>query len=106
MKKRLRKKLRLREFQQLGFYVDFKLNIPFTDEVEFVFWDKLVAFVEARDLEIGGSMSSFYTTRTGRSTATDADREALAAWLHQQPEVSAVQVWPLDDFWYGPFNWL
>ncbi len=90
----------------MGFHVDFNLTIPFTDEAEFAFWHKLVAFVEARDLEIGGSMSSFYTSRTGRNTATDTDREALAAWLHQQPEVSDVKVWPLDDAWHGPFKWL
>lgn len=51
-------------------------------------------------------MSSFYTARTGRNTATDTDREAVAAWLQQQPEVSAVKVWPLDDAWHGPFKWL
>jgi len=106
MKKRLRKKLRLREFQQMGFHTDFHLNIPFTHEAEYVFWDKLTAFVEGLGLEIGGSISSFYAVRAGRGTATETDRESLATWLHQQPEVSNVKVWPLDDAWYGPFPWL
>ena len=106
MKKRLRKKLRLQEFQQMGFHVEFVLNIPFTDEAEFAFWDKLIPFVEGLGLEIGGSMSSFYTTRPGRGTTTEADREAMQAWLHQQPEASDVKVWPLDDAWHGPFAWL
>lgn len=106
MKKRLRKKLRLREFQEMGFHVDFELDIPFIPAVKDAFFDKLLPFVEARQLEIGGSLSSFYTTRAGRGTTTEADREALAAWLRQQPEVSAIRVWPLDDAWHGPFAWL
>jgi uncharacterized protein YggL (DUF469 family) len=106
MKKRLRKKLRLQEFQEMGFYVDFKVDFPANHEAEDAFFDKLFDFVDGHDLSIGGSMSSFYVTRDGRNTTTDADREALAAWLQQQPGVSAVKVWPLDDAWHGPFKWL
>ena len=90
----------------MGFHVDFHLNIPFTREAEDIFWDKLFDFVDAQQLEIGGSMSSFYATRAGRNAVTEADREALATWLHQQPEVSNIEVWPLDDAWHGPFAWL
>jgi uncharacterized protein YggL (DUF469 family) len=105
MKKRLRKKLRLREFQEIGFHTDFSLSAPST-EAEFAFWDKLIAFVEKQRLEIGGGINSFYATRVGRGTATDVDRKELRAWLQQQPEVSVVKVWPLDDAWHGPFKWL
>ena len=90
----------------MGFYADFELDIPATREDEAVFWDKLFAFVDAQELSIGGSMNSFYVTRAGRGTVTNADREALATWLQQQPETSAVKVWPLDDAWHGPFKWL
>lgn len=106
MKKRLRKKLRLQEFQQMGFLTDFNLDIPFTDEAEFAFWDKLIDFVEERQLTVGGSMNSFYVACAGRGTVTEADRIALGAWLHQQPEVADIKLWPLDDAWYGPFQWL
>jgi uncharacterized protein YggL (DUF469 family) len=106
MKKRLRKKLRLQEFQEMGFHVDFNVDIPANNEAEDAFFNKLFDFVDEHNLSIGGSMSSFYVTRDGRNTITDADREALAAWLHRQSEVSAVKVWPLDDAWHGPFNWL
>lgn len=106
MKKRLRKKLRLQEFQEMGFHTDFKLAIPSTREAEDLFWDKLFDFVDAKGFSIGGSMSSFYVTRAGRSSTTEDDREAFAAWLQQQPEILAVKVWPLDDAWHGPFKWL
>lgn len=105
MKKRLRKKLRLREFQEMGFHTDFSLNVTSAD-AEYAFWDKLIAFVEKQGLEIGGSISSFYATRAGRGTSSDADREALLKWLQEQPEVSSVKVWPLDDAWHGPSAWL
>ena len=72
----------------MGFYVSFDLNTPFTNEAELAFWNKLIDFVEGLHLEIGGSMSSFYVTRDGRSTTTNADRKALETWLQQQPEVS------------------
>lgn len=106
MKRRLRKKLRLREFQQMGFATDFTLSLASTSTAESTFWRKLIEFVEAEGLEIGGSLSSFYVVRTGRGTATDTDRENLATWLRQQPEVTIVNVWPLDDAWHGPYTWL
>ncbi|WP_286192473.1 50S ribosome-binding protein YggL [Hymenobacter sp. BT559] len=106
IRKRLRKKLRLREFQEMGFHVDFKVDIPANSEVEDAFFDKLFDFVDERELSIGGNMSNFYVSRGERNSTTDADREALSHWLQQQPEVSAVRVWPLDDTWHGPFKWL
>jgi uncharacterized protein YggL (DUF469 family) len=106
MKKRLRKKLRLQEFREMGFHVDFEVNLASTIEAEDAFFDKLFDFVDAQELSIGGSMSSFYVTRSGRNSATEADREAMAAWLQKQPEVSSVRVWPLDNAWHGPFKWL
>lgn len=90
----------------MGFHVDFEVAIPSTSEAEDAFFDKLFDFVDAQELSIGGSMSSFYVTRTKRATTTEADREPVATWLQQQPEVSGVKVWPLDDAWHGPFKWL
>nr|GFC22804.1 hypothetical protein [Tanacetum cinerariifolium] len=76
---------------EMGFHVDFKVDIPANHEAEDAFFDKLFDFVDEHDLSIGGSMSSFYVSRDGRNTTTNADREAMAAWLQQQPEVSAVK---------------
>ena len=104
MKKRLRKKLRLREFQEMGFHVDFDLNLPDTDEASFAFWDKLIAMVEGNKLQIGGGLTSFFTCGLPRRTSTEADREALTTWLRQQPEIANIRVGPLVDVWYGPFE--
>lgn len=90
----------------MGFHVDFEVNLAPSIEAENAFFNKLLDFVDGQELSIGGSMNSFYVTRTGRNSATDVDREAVAVWLRQQPEVSAVKVWPLDNAWHGPFKWL
>lgn len=103
MKKRLRKKLRLREFQEMGFKVKFDLNLPDTDEAQFALWDRLVEVVEANHLLMGGGFDDFFVQTNSRRTATEADREAIEAWLLQQPEVSAVNVSPLVDAWHGSF---
>lgn len=104
MKRRLRKKLRLREFQEMGFSVRFELNTPDTDEAYFAFWDKLVAAIEANNLLMGGGLNDFFVCTDSRRSATDTDREAIETWLQQQPEVSAVNVSPLIDAWHGNFD--
>lgn len=105
MKKRLRKKLRLWEFQEMGFYVSYDLAIPGGNEdEELEFLDRLIEVVEANQLEIGGAMDGFFACCDSRRSATDADRETLRRWLEQQPEVSNVRVSKLVDAWYGPFE--
>lgn len=104
MKKRLRKKLRLREFQEMGFRVKFNLNLPDTDEAPVAFWRELVVAIEANNLLMGGGINEFFVCTNSRRSATDADREAIETWLHQQPEVSAINVSPLVDAWHGNFD--
>lgn len=104
MKKRLRKKLRLGEFQEMDFKVKFDLNLPGTDEAQFAFWKKLVAEVERNGLLMGGGLDDFFVSTDSRRTTTEADRQAIETWLLQQPEVSAVNIGSLVDAWYGPVD--
>ena len=104
MRKRLRKKLRLREFQEMGFSVKFDFNIPGDDEFFLNFWVSLVGVVEANHLLMGGGLNDFFVCTDSRRSATETDREALATWLRQQPELSAVAVGPLVDVWHGNFD--
>lgn len=101
MKRRPRKKLQLREFQERGFHVS--LSVPYDNEDErlYEFWGRLVEVVEARNLSMGGALNNFFVAADGRRTATEAGREALATWLGQQPDVSAVVVGPLVDAWHS-----
>ena len=104
MKKRLRKKLRLREFQEMGFRVRFDFIDPKDDEFFTDFWQRLTQLSEANHLLMGGSLDDFFVQTNSRCPAIEADREALATWLHQQPKITNSNVSPLVDAWYGPFE--
>lgn len=101
MKKRLRKKLRLREFQEMGFPVKVDLDMPDTDEAYDAFWHRLVGMIEANRLLMGGGLIDFFVCTDSRRTATEADRAVVETWLRQQPEATAINVGPLTDAWYG-----
>ena len=101
MTKRLRKKLRLREFQETGFSVRFDLDLPDVEEAHFAFWHKLVEKIERDSLLMGGGLNDFFVCTNSRRSATDADRKAIETWLLQQPEISAVNVGQLVDAWHG-----
>lgn len=105
MKKRLRKKLRFGEFQEMGFQVRFDSPKEMTDDdVLDTFWPRLIDVVEDNSLEIGGSLTSFFATGETRRTVTEAQRAALGDWLRAQPEVSNVALGPLRDAWHGKFD--
>lgn len=104
MKKRLRKKLRLREFQEMGFSVKYDLDAAMTEDKLSFFWVKLIQMIEANHLMIGGGENDFFVATDSRRTATETDRATIQNWLQQQPEVSNITISPLVDAWYGPFE--
>jgi hypothetical protein len=79
VKRRLRKKKRVGEFRELGFGVRADLR-PGIDDAEIeTFVDRMIAFVEARQLAFGGGGEhngkfDAFVTRAGRGSATDDDR--------------------------------
>lgn len=111
MKKRLRKKKHIGEFQQLGFNVKFDLDVVWSNKGDQLWMDflldEIIDLAESRKLLIGGGLcpkgSSFYVTSEKRS-ATDEDREALREWLSDVDGVENVQVFELSDAWYGPWD--
>ena len=103
MKKRLRKKLWLREFQRTGFAVGLYLTFPTDDtEASYPFWHKLIAFVEANGLYVEGAINDFsvFTNYNliPQPAIKEADRYLIRDWLRQQPEVKGFRVRP-------PINW-
>ena len=109
MKKRLRKKLHLGEFQVLGFEVTGALAESVEDAGLDGLLDDLIDFVESRDLVCGSALSprdrsiNMFVERSPRS-CTNEDRDALGAWFRRRPEVASIDVRPLSDTWYpdGP----
>lgn len=105
MKKRLRKKKRLAEFKEFGWYVDYQFK-SISREADFAFWDTLLDKVESLELLIGGSTTSFFAHPAGRVPQATAQQrqQQLQQWLARQPGVGAVTISPLTDAWYGPFQ--
>lgn len=104
MRKRLRKKMRVGEFKELGFelFADLRPNSP-DDAVE-AFVDRLIIAVEARTLGVGGGGGrdgkfEGFVTRFGRGSATEDDRAALATFLEGDDTIVRHEVGALRDAW-------
>lgn len=99
--RRLRKKLHVGEFQELGFEVMFRLNAGLTTEQMGAFWDAFIGdAIEGNGLIYGGSTDGMACLRT-RGSADESHREAVRAWLASRPEVSEAGVGPLIDVWHA-----
>lgn len=105
MKKRLRKKLRLREFRQFGFEVSFRLPDDLDEAGVDGFEDTFIAdAIEARGLICGGGCGrvwDVFVTHAGRASAADEDRTKLAEWLGRHALVSSIHIGPLVDAWHS-----
>ena len=98
--KRLRKKLRIDEFKEYGFAVSFRLSDSLSPKAKDDLWALFLAeVIEKRGLAFSGNEEG-YITKFGRGSATERDREAVAAWLKERPSISRVTIGPLEDAWY------
>ena len=99
--RRLRKKLHLGEFQQLGFEVSISLkpNIGVADVDQFL--DEFILdAIEKNDLAFGGGSDGGFITTWKRGSASEEHRAIVDAWLKRRQEVVSVTVGPLVDAWY------
>ena len=109
MKKRLRKKLQISEFQRTAFAVGLYLTFP-TDDTEhsYSLWHKLTAFVEVNGLYVEGLINDFsiFTNYSlaPRPPIKEADRYLVRDWLRQQPEVKDFRIGPPSVSWRPFFH--
>ena len=101
--RRLRKKLHLGEFQEMGFEFEAELVKP----TELAAQESLVdAFlsevVEPRSLTFGGWITGGFISSYGSKTVSEADQEAIREWLDKRPELKNIHVGSLVDAWYPP----
>lgn len=96
MKKRLRKKLRLWEFQYDGFAVCLRLKLPNDDEARLPFWLRLEEAIEARGLYVIRRTDDFWVMTNYNlvpiPAIKEADRYWMRDWLVQQSEVLGYRV--------------
>lgn len=100
MKKRLRKKHRLGEFQEFGFDLQLTLAPGLDDRAIEDFLDSfLLEAIEAHGLLAGGGFLAgfFVVAEARRASATEAHREAVRQWLASRREVQAFRVSALRD---------
>jgi len=99
--RRLRKKLRVAEFQEFGFEVSFALRPGLDEHCAREFGDAfIVDCIERGGLTYGGSDTHGFVTLLGRGSALDSHREHVLSWLRARTEVQSVEVWPLVDAWH------
>ena len=102
--RRIRKKLRVDEFQELGFDVAWKLPDETTDEAVDQFIDKFFAeVIQQRELGFGGEGDVLWhglicTQKLGK--CTEEDRQAVENWLKDNG-ATAVSVSELYDVWWA-----
>lgn len=103
MKKRIRKKKRVGEFQEFGFDVDATLRANMDREALYAFSDRFIAHIEANNLAFGGGIGAIvggFVTRFARGSATEDDRASIMTFLKSDPDVTEHQVGALRDAWY------
>jgi len=103
--RRLRKKLRVGEFAEMGCHIDIRLS---STEAWDQTLDHLITFVEHRQMAFGGGGDEKtirgFVTKMGRGTLTETDRSDMLTWLENQPHFEAFKVSPLLDAQY-PETW-
>ncbi|MFA5758532.1 MAG: 50S ribosome-binding protein YggL [Clostridia bacterium] len=95
MKKRLRKKLQLGEFRQLGFLITAK-----TDNLSDENLDKLIEFFELNNLYIGGVFSQdirMVCMRKNPISCTDQDRKMVKTFLDNNTNINSSTISQLFD---------
>jgi uncharacterized protein YggL (DUF469 family) len=109
MKKRLRKKLRLREFQEMGFTIDFDVRLA-DDESEgennqeYLEYnslsDGLNALLHSLGLKVDFGYCTSFVKAAPCTSVTEAQRKTIIDWMQKQPEVAWLRFGQLVDY-----NW-
>ncbi len=99
--RRLRKKLCVDEFQELGFELQVVYPESLADEdIETFFSDFIVEAVERNGLGLIGGPEYALVCLGKRGSVTEEQRAAVEAWLKGRSEPESVEISPLQDAWY------
>lgn len=103
---RQRKKLRIGEFQELGFHISATLRDGVSGvDAERVCDAFIAECIEAARLTYGGAiddkLDGFVVPEASRRSATESHRSVVRRWLEERAELTTIRVGPLVDAWYG-----
>lgn len=98
--RRLRKKLCVDEFQELGFEVQLEYPEDIEDEAVEAFFSDFVLTVEANGLALIGGAEYSLVCLAKRGSVSEEQRASVESWLKTRTEPSSCTVSPLMDAWY------
>jgi uncharacterized protein YggL (DUF469 family) len=99
--RRLRKKLCVDEFQELGFELTFQYGEGQDEAARDAFMQRFAAVaVEPGDLVYSGCDEYGFICLARRGSVSEQQRAMVENWLKQQPELASFQAGPLVDAWY------
>lgn len=102
--RRLRKKLHVGEYTELGFAVTFLYKNPLQDDEIVQFLDLFISSViESNGLIYGGSCgNSFdgFVALEKRGSVTEEQRQKVKSWLESNSNLTGIEVGALTNAWY------
>lgn len=99
--RRLRKKLCVDEFQELGFEVQIAYPEDMTDDaIETFFSDFFTQAIEGNGLGLIGGAEYALVCLAKRGSVTEEQRAQVENWLKGRSELASFTVSPLLDAWY------
>jgi uncharacterized protein YggL (DUF469 family) len=99
--RRLRKKLCVDEFQELGFELNLEFKEDLADEAIDAFLDAFLdEAMDANGLDYVGGDDYGLVCLANRGSVSEEQRATVEAWLKARPELTKVEVSPLLDAWY------
>lgn len=97
--RRLRKKLHLGEFQELGFLYEATIKVGVNERA---FIDSLLSeTIEPNGLAFGGWVGGGAVSKLRRGSVSEGERQAVLDWLARRPEVLSLSATGLVDMWHG-----
>ncbi len=103
--RRLRKKLRVDEFQELGFEIEIQASDNADIEVLVGKW--LIEVMDNNGMMFGGGCDEGegwirgFVTKRGGGTLTEEHRTIVKDWLASRQKVKEFETKPLRDAWHG-----
>lgn len=105
MKKRLRKKLKVAEFQELGFFAAGSFNQVEEPEVD-IFFEKLINFADENNMQCGGGYDTeefeLFVNTGVKNSENEAQRAKMIAFMEEAKNVvKEFEVTELVDAYYS-----
>ncbi|MCY1306006.1 hypothetical protein D9M70_558380 [compost metagenome] len=99
--RRLRKKLCVDEFQELGFELSFQFKEGLADGAAEAFLQRFeTAVLVPNELSYAGCDEFGFVCLARRGSVSEEQRVLVDSWLKQQSELEKYTISPLMDAWY------